>query len=110
MLAVVVPEIIADGNPSGLIAPVAPTMRDPKLLRRLARVRVPTLVVWGQNDSVVSPDLGRAYAAAFANARFTLVPDAGHIPTCEAPDATLAAIGAFLAPDDVRGEHTLHLH
>lgn len=87
-------------SPEALAALHAYTGRslgDPKLLRRLARVRLPALLVWGENDPVVSPDFGRAYAAALADARFELIPGAGHIPTREAPDATFAAIDAFLA-------------
>lgn len=74
-----------------------PSLRDPKLLRRLGRVQIPTLVLWGENDTAVTPDFGRAYAKAFANARFELIPDAAHMPVVEAPDATFAAIDAFLA-------------
>lgn len=73
------------------------TTGDPKLLRRLARTSLPTLLVWGENDPVASPGFGRAYAAALADARFELIPGAGHIPTREAPDVTFAAIDAFLA-------------
>ncbi|MEV6126143.1 alpha/beta hydrolase [Streptomyces violaceusniger] len=87
-------------SPAALQAMVAyagPTRSDPKLLHRLARVRVPALAVWGENDTVVLPDFGRAYAAAIPGARFELIPGAGHIPTREAPEATFAAIDAFAA-------------
>ncbi len=49
-------------------------MRDPKLRRRLGRVRTPALVVWGESDGVVDPDYGRAYAQSLPNARFELIP------------------------------------
>src|SRR5712691_7800861 len=52
-----------------------PGMRDPKLRRRLGRVRIPALVVWGESDGVVDPDYGRAYAQSLPNARFKLIPD-----------------------------------
>ncbi|AEM82273.1 alpha/beta fold hydrolase [Streptomyces violaceusniger] len=74
-----------------------PTRSDPKLLHRLARVSVPALAVWGEQDTAVPPDFGRAYAAAIPGARFELIPGAGHIPTREAPEATFAAIDAFAA-------------
>ena len=73
------------------------SLRDPKLLRRLGRVQTPTLVLWGQNDTAVTPEFGKAYADAFANARFEVIPAAAHMPVVEAPDATFAAIDAFLA-------------
>ncbi|MEZ0075380.1 alpha/beta fold hydrolase [Planotetraspora sp. GP83] len=73
------------------------SLRDPKLLRRLRRVQTPTLVLWGENDPVYPPEYGKAFAEAFADARFEIIPGAGHIPVKEAPEATLAAIDAFLS-------------
>jgi len=67
----------------------------PKLRRRLHRVTVPVLVVWGMEDGIVSADYGRAYAAAFANGRFQAVAGAGHFPQIEQPGAVLGAIGDF---------------
>ncbi|MCG0290217.1 alpha/beta fold hydrolase [Streptomyces sp. PSAA01] len=80
-----------------LVAYAGPTRSDPKLLHRLARVSVPALALWGEQDTVVPPDFGRAYAAAIPGARFELIPGAGHIPTREAPEVTFAAIDAFSA-------------
>ena len=68
----------------------------PKLRRRLHRVTVPVLVAWGEEDGIVPPDYGRAYAAAFANGQFTPIPEAGHFPQIEQPAAVLAAIGEFV--------------
>jgi len=71
-----------------------PYMHDPKLLRRLARVTVPTRLIWGESDRIVTPAYGAAYAAAFADADFQSVPKAGHLPHIERPEATYALIGA----------------
>jgi len=61
----------------------SPYMHDPKLRGRLHRIQVPTLVVWGAEDRVVSPDYGRAYAAAIPGARFETIDGAGHLPHVE---------------------------
>jgi pimeloyl-ACP methyl ester carboxylesterase len=73
-----------------------PDLDDPKLLTRLARVRVPALVLWGENDVIVPPDFGRAYAKALPDARFELIRGAGHVPMREAPDTTYELIDSFL--------------
>ncbi|MCT9933793.1 alpha/beta hydrolase [Planotetraspora sp. A-T 1434] len=73
------------------------SLGDPKLLRRLRRVQTPILLLWGENDPLYPIEYGRAFAAAFGNARFELIPGAAHIPVHEAPEATFAAIDAFLA-------------
>lgn len=79
------------------MAAVAGTMSDPALLGRLRSVRVPTLVVWGDSDGVVTPAYGRALAAAVPGAAFAEVTAAGHLPHLEAPEATWAVIDPFLA-------------
>ena len=74
-----------------------PYMHDPKLRRRLGRVRVPTLVVWGESDRIVTPAYGAAYADAFQNGRLEIIKEAGHLPQIEQPAATFAVIDAYIA-------------
>jgi pimeloyl-ACP methyl ester carboxylesterase len=69
----------------------------PGLRRRLRRVTVPVLVAWGEEDGVVSPEYGRAYAAAFGDGRYQPIAAAGHFPQIEQPGAVLAAIADFAA-------------
>jgi pimeloyl-ACP methyl ester carboxylesterase len=68
----------------------------PKLRQRLHRVTVPVLVAWGEEDGIVSAEYGRLWAAAFANAHYVGIPEAGHFPQIEQPAAVLAAIGDFV--------------
>jgi pimeloyl-ACP methyl ester carboxylesterase len=72
-------------------------MNDPTLLARLGKIHLPTLVLWGDSDRIVTPAYGRAIAAAIPNAQFTLVTDAGHLPHFEQPEATFAALDTFAA-------------
>jgi pimeloyl-ACP methyl ester carboxylesterase len=74
-----------------------PSMHDPRLRRRLARVRVPSLVLWGESDRIVTPAYGRAFAAALGDARFEQIAAAGHLPHIEQPDATFAVLDRYLA-------------
>lgn len=64
----------------------SPYMHDPKLKGRLHRIDVPTLVLWGASDTIVSADYGRAYAAAIPGARFVPIEAAGHFPHIEQPE------------------------
>jgi len=75
-------------------------MYDPKLMRRLARVRIPVLVIWGDSDGIVTPAYGAAFAGAFASGRFEIVKDAGHLPQIEQPAATFSLIDAFASAGD----------
>jgi pimeloyl-ACP methyl ester carboxylesterase len=74
-----------------------PYMHDPSLLGRLAEVSIPTLVLWGESDRIVTPDYGRALAAAIPEARFEIVREAGHLPQIEQPEATFRTIDGFLS-------------
>ncbi|MFE4856826.1 alpha/beta fold hydrolase [Streptomyces sp. NPDC056670] len=74
-----------------------PAMADPSLRARLAQVATPALVLWGEADRIVTPAYGSAYAAAFENARFATVPQAGHLPHLERPERTFALLDAFAA-------------
>ena len=71
-------------------------LRDPKLRRRLARVGIPALVIWGENDRIVDPDYGRAYAQSLPHARFELIPEAGHFPQMEQPERLLTLVRGFV--------------
>ncbi|PRY10045.1 alpha/beta fold hydrolase [Kineococcus rhizosphaerae] len=73
------------------------SLSDPTLLGRLATVAVPTLVLFGESDRVVTPAHGRAVATAVPGARFAEVPAAGHLPHLENPEGTWALVDGFLA-------------
>jgi pimeloyl-ACP methyl ester carboxylesterase len=85
-----------------------PYMHDPGLLARLGDVRVPTLVLWGEADRVVTPGYGRRLAAAIPGARFALVPRAGHLPQIEQAEATCAEIDAFQSSLRISGPFHAH--
>jgi pimeloyl-ACP methyl ester carboxylesterase len=74
----------------------APYMHDPKLKGRLHRIEVPTLLLWGANDRIVTPDYGRAYANAIPGARFALIERAGHFPHIEQPEQFAGKVLSFV--------------
>ena len=74
---------------------IAGDMHDPKLMRRLARVRIPVLAIWGDSDGIVTPAYGASYAGAFPNGRLEVIKDAGHLPQIEQPAATFAVMAAY---------------
>ena len=73
-----------------------PYMNDPKLLGGLGGIRIPLLAIWGDSDRIVTPAYGAAYAAAFNDARFEIVKEAGHLPQLEQPAATFALIDGYV--------------
>ncbi len=57
---------------------------------RLARIEVPTDLIWGAADELFPPDLGRRYARELPRARFHLLAECGHTPQAECPDDFVA--------------------
>jgi pimeloyl-ACP methyl ester carboxylesterase len=72
-----------------------PYMHDPSLAHWLHRVSVPSLVLWGEADGIVTPAYGEKLVAALPNARFERIAGAAHYPQIEQPEAVAAAIEAF---------------
>jgi pimeloyl-ACP methyl ester carboxylesterase len=72
-----------------------PYMHNPGLCQWLHRVRVPTLVLWGENDGIVPPDYGEKLCRALPDARFELIREAGHYPQIERAGEVADAIGRF---------------
>jgi pimeloyl-ACP methyl ester carboxylesterase len=73
-----------------------PYMHNPKLKHRLHRITVPTRVIWGEHDGIVSPAYGKAYAELIPGAMLQVIPGAGHFPHLEQPEPFMAALREFL--------------
>ena len=63
-----------------------PYMHNPKLRYRLHRIDIPALLIWGENDGIVTPDYGAALRDLIPDATMSVIPDAGHHPHIEQPD------------------------
>lgn len=63
----------------------------------LAGLRVPTLVLVGDEDVLTPPAESEAIASAVRAARLVVVPRAGHLANLEQPEAVNTALASFLA-------------
>ena len=63
----------------------------------LGAIRARVHVVHGEDDRVVPPRIGRELAALIAGAELTLLPNTGHNPQNERPEATTRVILDVLA-------------
>jgi pimeloyl-ACP methyl ester carboxylesterase len=73
-----------------------PYMHNPRLPRRLHRVRVPTLIVWGKQDRFLPPAYAEEYARLIPGARVSLIEDCGHEPLIEKPEELARVARGFL--------------
>jgi pimeloyl-ACP methyl ester carboxylesterase len=69
---------------------------NPRLRRYLDRVKVPTMILWGERDGVVPAAHGKAYQEGIADSKLVMLPSAGHLPHIEAAAACGEIISEFL--------------
>lgn len=63
----------------------------------LSRIHVPTLLVFGEHDTLTPPAVGKAMAARVGrHAKLHVIPGAGHLSPMENPKAFNEALGRFL--------------
>jgi pimeloyl-ACP methyl ester carboxylesterase len=63
---------------------------------RLGAISAPTLVLCGEDDGMVPPENSRQLAASIEGARLVLIPNCGHLPMLEQPEAVASAVFGFL--------------
>jgi pimeloyl-ACP methyl ester carboxylesterase len=71
---------------------------DKGLKKRIHRVKAPTLVVWGKEDSFVPPVYADEFTRRITGARLHTVEGTSHAPHLEQPDAVARVIRDFAKP------------
>jgi len=61
------------------------------------RIRVPTLIVWGAEDRLIPASGAPRVQANIAGSRLVVIPDAGHLPQREQPEAFASTVAKFVA-------------
>ncbi len=62
----------------------------------VARVKVPTLILWGGRDRLIAPGFGERFDKDIADSRLVMFDALGHVPHEEDPAATVAPVLGFL--------------
>jgi pimeloyl-ACP methyl ester carboxylesterase len=74
-----------------------PYAHDPRLPQLLARVSIPTRIVWGRQDHLVPLECGQLYQKAIPGSELVVVDDCGHQPQIEKPDEFIKLALDFMA-------------
>lgn len=69
----------------------------------LSAIRVPTLILWGENDPLIEPAAAKKFAAAIPGAKLITYPNVGHLPQIEIPQRSAADVAAFLKTHQAAG-------
>jgi pimeloyl-ACP methyl ester carboxylesterase len=73
-----------------------PYMHNPRLQRWLHRIDRPTLLLWGEEDRIVTPAYRDGWRQAIPGAQVAMIPQAGHFPHWEQPEAFVDTVTAFV--------------
>jgi pimeloyl-ACP methyl ester carboxylesterase len=66
------------------------------LIARYGNIKVPTLIIWGNNDRALPVEHAHRLAGMIENSEVVVIPECGHIPHEEKPVETTKAINLFL--------------
>ena len=69
---------------------------DHGLGRRLHRIRVPTLVLWGREDALVPAAYAAEFGSRIAGSQVEVIDDCGHAVAVDQPERAWTAISKFL--------------
>jgi 3-oxoadipate enol-lactonase len=89
-------ELMQATSPRGIAGALRGMAVRPDRRGDLPKISVPTLVLVGEHDAITPPDEVRAMAAAIPDARFEVIPQAGHLAPYENYSAANAVILQFL--------------
>jgi len=87
--------VMSDFHPSGYRA-MALAFANLDLRPVLSQIRVPTLLIWGEDDRRSPPTVGRQMCDSIEGARLVVIPNAGHVSNMEQPEAFNAEVREFL--------------
>jgi pimeloyl-ACP methyl ester carboxylesterase len=89
--------VTAAADPTRALPPMLAAMRErADHTALLSRLRLPALIVAGDEDSVAPPDVARAMHAALPGSLLSILPGCGHLPPVEQPEAFRAVLERFL--------------
>lgn len=78
-------EIVNDRARAVRLIKMARSADEETVADRLSTLEVPTLLVWGQNDVITPPDVGREFRNRLADAELHFIDRCGHAPMIEHP-------------------------
>lgn len=96
-VADVVRQMAERTGPEAFIRQQTAIMGRPDSRGDLASIRVPTLVLCGRQDVLTPLAVHEEIAAGIAGSKLVIVEDCGHLAPLERPEATTAAMRAWLA-------------
>jgi 3-oxoadipate enol-lactonase len=88
--------VVESTSPAAIAAAQRGLAARPDMTNFLPHIKIPTLVLVGDQDAISPPAEMQAIAAAIPGAKFVVIPHSGHMTTMENPEAVNQAFLAFM--------------
>ncbi len=88
--------LIKANAPEAIAAAVHALMGRPDSTPWLHQIRIPALVIVGEEDTLTPPEVAEAMHRAIAGSALAVIPSAGHLSNLEHPEAFTLSLSAFL--------------
>ena len=69
-----------------------PRFHNPDLIKWLHRIKLPTMLIWGENDKIFPPAYGEAFREGIVGSELRIIPECGHLPHQEKLEEFLAGV------------------
>jgi len=92
--------MLSDRHYRRFLLKVAKATRDRYMLEDLAKVEVPTMIIWGRDDSITPPFVAEQFCSHIHTAELVYIDQCGHAPPIEQPDEFARLLDTFL--DDMK--------
>ncbi len=89
-------DIVNDRNKAIRVVATAKSAVRHNLADKLHKVKAPTLLIWGKQDTVTPPFVGEKFHELISGSRLHFVDECGHAPMMEKPEAFNAILEDFL--------------
>lgn len=89
-------QMMLEASPDGVVAALGALRERPDSTPLLGQIRVPTLIIGGEEDALSGPETMAAMSEAIPDSRHVVLSEAGHLSNLESPEKFSAAVSGFL--------------
>jgi len=89
-------DIVNDRNKVIRVLATAKSAIRQNLTEEVSKITAPTLLIWGNNDTITPPFVGEEFHKLIPNSQLLFIDKCGHAPMMEQPEAFNRYLGKFL--------------
>ena len=88
--------LIQDNSKTLRLLRISKSSQKDRLDEQLCQIKIPTLLIWGQQDSITPPNSARQFHNSIPNSKLHFIDQCGHAPMWEQPEKFNEVLKKFL--------------